>query len=210
MRLLARESGIAVVCIDYALAPETRFPRQIEQIAAVLPQLERFGLRPDRLAFGGDSAGAHLALAATLAQAAGALPPFALLLYYGSFGLRDSASRRLYGGPWDGLGEQDLDFYRQCYLRAPEDARDPRYDLLSGNLSGLPPAFIAAAALDPLLDDSRALAAMLEERGTPVELRIYDGVLHGFLHLSRMVDAAMRAIVDGARFLRARLDAQST
>ena len=62
--------------------------------------------------------------------------------------------------------------------------------------------------LDPLHDDSRALAALLEERGTPVELRAYDGVLHGFLHLSRMLDLALTAIQDGARFLRARLDSR--
>jgi acetyl esterase len=211
MRLLARGAGVAVVGVDYALAPETRFPRQIEQIAALLPQLERFGFRQERLALGGDSAGAHLALAVSLARTAQALPaPLALLLYYGSFGLRDSASRRFYDGSWDGLGEQELAFYRECYLRGPEDARDPRYDLLSADLSGVPPALIVAAALDPLLDDSRALAAMLEELGTPVELRVHDGVLHGFLHLSRMVDAAMHAIEDGARSLRARLAAQGT
>jgi acetyl esterase len=210
MRLLARETGAPVVGIDYALAPETRFPRQIAQIAGALPQLARFGLQPERLALGGDSAGAHLALAVTLEMRRhGAPPPRALLLYYGSFGVRDSASRRLYGGPWDGLGEAELEFYRQSYLRGPEDARDPRYDLLSADLAGAPPAFIAAAALDPLLDDSRALAAMLEELATTVELRVYDGVLHGFLHLSRMVDAAMTAITDGARFLRAQLGAQS-
>lgn len=82
-------------------------------------------------------------------------------------------------GSWDGLAEDELAFYRRCYLRGPEDTRDPRYDLLAADLAGVPPAFIAACALDPLQDDSRALAALLEENGAPVELRIYDGVLHG-------------------------------
>lgn len=208
MRLLARIAGLAVIGVDYALAPETRFPRQLEQIAAVVEQLPgHFGLDPARIALAGDSAGAHLALAATLAlrDRGGALPA-TLLLYYGSYGLRDSASRRLYGGPWDGLTAAALAFYRDCYLRGPEDARDPRYDLLAAALAGAPPAFVAACALDPLQDDSRALAARLEEQGTPVELRVYDGVLHGFLHLSRVVDLAMTAIQDGARFLRVRLE----
>lgn len=208
MRLLACHSGVTVIGVDYALAPETRFPRQLEQIAAALEQLPaRFGLDPARIALGGDSAGAHLTLATTLGlRARGGALPAALLLYYGSYGLRDSGSRRLYGGAWDGLGEAELAFYRQCYLRGPEDARDPRYDLLAAELAGTPPCFIAPCALDPLLDDSRALAALLEGQGTPVELRVYDGVLHGFLHLSRMLDTALTAIQDGARFLRARLE----
>jgi acetyl esterase len=207
MRLLARAAGVMVIGVDYALAPETRFPRQLEQIAALIEQLPaRFGLDPARIALAGDSAGAHLALATTLGlrDRSSALPA-ALLLYYGSYGLRDSGSRRLYGGAWD-LGEAELAFYRQCYLRGPEDQRDPRYDLLAADLAGTPPCFIAPCALDPLLDDSRALAALLEDQGTPVELRVYDGVLHGFLHLSRMVDLSVRAIEDGARFLRVWLE----
>jgi acetyl esterase len=208
MRLLARHAGVAVIGVDYALAPETRFPRQLEQIAAAIEQLPaRFGLDPARIALAGDSAGAHLALAVTLGlRDRGGARPAALLLYYGSYGLRDSASRRLYGGPADGLTEEELTFYRQCYLGRPEDARDPRYDLLAADLAGTPPCFIAPCALDPLHDDSRALAALLEQQGTPVELRIYDGVLHGFLHLSRLVDLSGRAIEDGARFLRVWLD----
>jgi len=208
MRLLARHAGVTVIGVDYALAPETRFPRQLEQIVAAIGQLPaRFGLDPARIALAGDSAGANLALAATLGlRPRGGALPVALLLYYGSYGLRDSGSRRLYGGAWDGLSEAELAFYRRCYLRGPEDERDLRYDLLASDLAGTPPCFIAPCALDPLLDDSRALAALLEERGTPVELRVYDGVLHGFLHLSRMLDAALTAIQDGARFLRARLE----
>ena len=46
----------------------------------------------------------------------------ALALYYGLFGLRDSASRRLLGGPWDGLTPADLDYYLACYLADPADA----------------------------------------------------------------------------------------
>jgi acetyl esterase len=208
MRLLARHTGAAVIGVDYALAPETRFPCQIEQITAAIEQLPtRFGFDPARIALAGDSAGAHLALAATLClRDRGDALPAALLLYYGSYGLRDSASRRLYGWPEDGLTEEELAFYRQCYLRGPEDACDPRYDLLAADLAGTPPCFIAPCALDPLLDDSRALAALLEEEGTPVELHIYDGVLHGFLHLGRMADVSMRAIEDGARFLRVWLE----
>jgi acetyl esterase len=70
---------------------------------------------------------------------------------------------------------------------------------------GLPPAFISAVALDPLHDDSVALAAMLREAGVPVEFAVHHGVLHGFLHMSRVLPKALDAIRQGAAFLRRRL-----
>ena len=124
------------------------------------------------------------------------------LLYYGSFGLADSASRRAFGNETDGLTKDGLDYFRDCLLRSPADAEDLRYDCLSADLRGLPPAFIAATDLDPLLDDSRALAQLLGAAGVAHELIIYEGVLHGFLHLSRMVSKSIQALDAGAAALR--------
>ena len=87
-------------------------------------------------------------------------------------------------------------------MRTPADLDDPRINLLSQDLSGLPPLFVAAAALDPLLDDSTALAALLAAADAAHELKTYDGVLHGFLHYSRVVDQAATALADGAAWLR--------
>ncbi len=141
-----------------------------------------------------------MSLAAGLAlKDTGALK--ALVLFYGAYGLRDSASRRLYGGPEDGMSAEDLDYYMDCLVRGPEDLEDPRLDLLSAELSGLPPTFIAAAELDPLHDDSIALAALLADAGVDHRLEVYRGVLHAFLHLSRMVDQAGTALDDAGRWL---------
>jgi acetyl esterase len=207
MRLFAQEAGVTVVGVEYALALEVRFPRQILQIGAVLDQLGQV-VEADRLrvAIGGDSAGAHLALAATKERRdrAAALPA-AMMLYQGFYGLRDSASRRLWGGEQDGLSDADIAFSQNAYLRGAEDRSDGRYDLLAGSARGLPPAFISAVALDPLHDDSVALAAMLREAGVPVEFAVHHGVLHGFLHMSRLLPKALDAIRQGAAFLRRRL-----
>ncbi len=207
MRLLALRAGVAVVGIDYSLSPERKFPVAIEECVALLATLEAagadWGLDPGRLAMGGDSAGANLTLGAALSIRP--TKPSLLkagLLYYGAFGLEDSVSRRLYGGDDDGMSAKDLDFYSSNYLRGEADRDDPRRHSLRADLAGLPPLFIAAAELDPIHDDSIALAALLEARGGPYQLTIYDGVLHGFLHYSRMVDKASKAIDDGAAFLR--------
>jgi acetyl esterase len=125
-----------------------------------------------------------------------------LLLIYGVFGLRDSSSRRLFGEREVGLSSKDMEYYFDCYARGPEDMHDSRFNNLSADLRGLPPAFIAAASLDPLLDDSVAMQTLMEEAGVASQLRIYDGVLHGFLHYTRVLDAANEAIDDAAQALR--------
>jgi acetyl esterase len=128
-----------------------------------------------------------------------------LLLYYGAFGLADSASRRLHGGEVDGLSPEDLAFYRDSYLARPEDRQDLRYDCLSAELGGLPPCFIGAVDLDPLRDDSLVLAEALRLAGVPHRLRVYHGVLHGFLHYSRMLPLAAAALAEGGHFITERL-----
>ena len=206
MRLLALKSGAAVFGVDYRLAPEHKFPAAWDDALASLrhcaKQASSLGIDPMRLAVGGDSAGANLSVAACLSLTPAERVAVKLqLLYYGAFGLADSASARAYGNDSDGLTQAAMDRFRAWVRRDPGDLADPRLDNLSADLSGLPPAFITASALDPLLDDSRSLAQLLSEAGVANELIIYEGVLHGFLHLSRMVGKSMLALDAGAAAL---------
>jgi len=209
MRRLAAASCLPVIGVDYSLAPEKRFPTQILQIAAVVRALpavaKRWPVSPEAYAFAGDSAGANLAVGATVELQAGDAVhpplPWALLLYYGVFGLRDAMSRRLYGGDLDGLSEKEIDFFRDCYNRDPELQRDPRCDVLAADLSAMPPSYLGAVALDPLLDDSLAMARLLEAAGREVTLVRYEGVLHGFLKYAAELEAARQALTDGGAFL---------
>ena len=208
-RLLARLSGWAVLAIDYALAPEQQFPVQPDQVFAVLQHVaahgSTWGLDTRRIALAGDSAGAHLSLGAALQwRDSGAPALVGQLLYYGAYGLQDSASRRLYGwAELDGLGDEDTAQYRNAYTATEQDRNHPRHNLLRSDMAGLPPTFIAAVAYDPLRDDSLALAEFCRERSVPHRLETYEGVLHGFLHYSAVEPLAMRAIEDGAAFLKA-------
>ena len=207
MRLLAEKSGVLVFGVDYRLAPEHKFPAAHEDALAGLRHAidhgADWGIDPERLAVAGDSAGANLAVAACLGLNATERRAVRLqLLYYGAFGLTDSPSLRACGDASYGLTGADMARYRQHLMRSPADLADPRLNNLAGDLSGLPPAFIAAAELDCLLDDSHAFAEALEKAGVPHQLTTYRGVLHGFLHYSRILDAAMRAIDESAAALR--------
>lgn len=208
MRELAFRSGCAVVGVEYSLSPEQKFPVAIEETLAVLKWLKQnlprkdnpaFNIDPERVVLGGDSAGASLSMGAALSfknKLSG------LLLIYGWFGLRDSCSSRLFGGTGDGLSEENRAFYHDAYLSSPEDLLDPKLDVLSADLRGLPLSCLIVSDMDPLLDDSTALAALLEKSGVPVEMYLHPGVLHGFLHYSRMLDAAVKALEQSADFLR--------
>ena len=213
MRLLASYSQCTVIGIDYPLSPEARFPQAIEEIVAACcyfhQQAEDYQINMSRICFAGDSAGAMLALASALwlrdkqidcGKIAG------VLLWYGLYGLRDSVTRRLLGGVWDGLTQQDLQMYEEAYLSNDADRESPYYCLFNNDLTReVPPCFIAGAEFDPLLDDSRLLYQTLAAHQQPCEFKLYPGTLHAFLHYSRMMKTADEALRDGAQFFTAQL-----
>ncbi|MEM7250478.1 MAG: alpha/beta hydrolase fold domain-containing protein [Pseudomonadota bacterium] len=210
-RLLALGSEAAVLAVDYALAPEYKFPRPLVEVQAVIDALpgfsDRFNLDIDRLALGGDSAGASISLGVALALRDEAPKTFAclkaLLLFYGNFGLGTNCeSARLFGTPEYGLDLDKMAFYRASYVANEADHDNPRLNQLAADLTGMPRMLILAAGLDPLLDNADALAKRCEVFSVPHEVQVYPGVLHGFLHLTRTVAKARAAIGDGARTLR--------
>ena len=208
MRELAFRSGCAVIGVEYSLSPEQKFPVALDEIKLVLQWLKEddymqkeaaFKIDPDRIVLGGDSAGASLSMGAALSfkeQLSG------LLLIYGWFGLRDSCSVRLFGSQDVGMSEEDLAFYQDSYLNSQEDLDDVRLDVLKADLNGMPPSCLIVSDMDPLLDDSTALATLMEQAGALCELHLHQGVLHGFLHYSRMLDGAVSALDQSAEFLR--------
>jgi acetyl esterase len=206
-RELALASGHIVVNVDYALAPEFKFPLAIEETVAVGRFLRalgpEWGIDPARLSVGGDSAGAGLSMGALLTDRALFQ---AAWLVYGSYTSEETPSRRLYSGPEWGLTPEYRTFYRAAYYARPEDARDPRaVACLAPDLSGLPPVLLAPAELDPLRDDSYVLAERLRAAGGQAEVIPYLGCYHGFLHMTKHLAKARQAVADGAAFLRREL-----
>lgn len=213
-RILAEKTGTVVVAVDYRLSPEAKFPSAVEEVSAVATYLHghgaAHGIDGGRLAFAGDSGGAHLGLAATMRMRdTFGSSDFVkcLLLFYGWFGLTDSSSMRLLGGPWDGLTEQDWQFYLSMYANDPAELEaSPYANLFLNDLTrDMPACYIAAAEYDPLRDDSATLAAICEANGIPCRFEVFEGVIHAFLHYTKMLDAANDALEHGATFYRQQL-----
>ena len=216
MREYAAAAGIAVVGVDYSLSPEAKFPRAIEETAAVVRWLARqggeVGIDGGRLALGGDSAGAHVSVAAALmlrdAGEGGLLA--GLVLNYGTFD--DDFSRPSYrrygGGEYTLSGEEMVTFWHQ-HLSEDRAAGNPLARPLRARLAGLPPALLVVTELDPLHDDSMAMADALAAAGVEAEARVYPGTTHGFLEAMSVAEVSRRAIAETARWLAARLHARS-
>lgn len=199
-------SGATVISVDYKLAPEFKYPVPLLEVAYVTNHIRenaaQFRINPEKISYAGDSAGAYLSLASYLDRRDhGGDASFvkSLLLYYGSAGLRDSLSKRLYGGYWDGLTYGDLDRFEEAFF-APDI---PEALLLDRNFSkAMPAVYILGCELDPLADDSRVLYEILKAKGHTVEFSMKKGYLHGFLHYSSMLPGADAAIRESAEFFK--------
>ena len=207
MRRLADETGAVVMGIDYSLAPEVKFPMQIHECAELIRHVRLneglYDIDKNDITLAGDSAGAYLSLATTLYlrdKEKDITYITSLLLYYGSYGLEDSMSMRLYGNEYDGLTLEALKSYGALFARE-EDRENPYRNLFHNDLTyGIPPTYIMGCTLDPLVDDSRLLHEILKEHGMVTKYKEFDGVLHGFLHYSNMMEESMEAIRDSAWF----------
>lgn len=213
MRIIATESQCAVIGIDYSLSPEAKFPQAIMECITVThyfrQHADKYNLNAESVGYAGDSAGAHIAMATFLwlrDHHHDTAFIKALVLYYGLYGLKDSRSIRLYGSALDGLTEEELKFYQDMYLAEPQDSQSPHYCFFNNDLtSKMPPCFIASSEFDPLLDDSEALYAILRDKKIDCEYKMYPGVLHGFLHYSKVMVSSKQAITDGANYFKAHI-----
>jgi acetyl esterase len=86
--------------------------------------------------------------------------------------------------------------------------RDPLVSPLLGELSGLPPAVVVTAGFDPLRDEGEEYAHALAAAGTPVVLRRFPGMVHGFVSMTGISRAAREALVEIAASTRALLESE--
>jgi acetyl esterase len=204
MRLLAQDSGAVVVGVDYRLAPEHPYPAGLDDALAALDWLTSGGageaVDPKRLALGGDSAGANLALAALLRSRAPAIRT--AVLFYGCYAPEfDTPSHRRNGGGAFGLTTARMRWYWGNHLGRESTATTGLAAPSRAALEGLPPLYLNAAALDPLLDDTLNFAGRLAAAGIRYRLDVFPGVVHGFLQMNRDLAVARTALAAAGRHL---------
>jgi acetyl esterase len=208
---VAADLDAVVVSVDYRLAPFHRFPAAAEDCYSALVDLvgraAEFGADPERVAVMGDSAGGNLAaVVAQLAKKQGGPPiAFQLLVYPATDRFDDSPSMRENAlGPL--LSRAWIEWFLGCYLNSPDEGQDPRVSPgRAEDLSGLPPALVITAEFDPLRDQGAAYVGKLREAGVDAQLLPVDGMIHGFIQMSGVLDKARETLDKAGDALRTAL-----
>lgn len=194
----AQGTGAVVVSVDYRLTPEHPYPAAFDDTYAVLSHVAEnpveFGIDPGRIALAGDSAGGNLAAAACLAARDRGGPAIAAqALIYPATGLDQSHPSYVEHADSPGLTAEGTKKYRDLYLPDDRDTNDPyARPVMAADHSGLPPAWVHSAEIDPIRDDGRVYAAKLAMAGNWVTYREARGMIHGFMR-ARFTGAAARA-----------------
>ena len=198
-RDLAVASGAAVLSVDYALAPEARFPQAVLECATVVRHLGQagaaWGLDPARIAIGGDSAGGNLALGAALLLRDTAGPALrGILAFYPVCDVDFTAPSYREFAEGYGLTTARMQECWAAYLGTAADRWNPLAAPLRGRLAGLPPVLIQLAELDVLRSEGEAMAQALREAGVPVESETFPGMAHGFVRHTRRIARSREAV----------------
>lgn len=191
--------GVLAVVLDYRLAPEHPFPAALDDVLSAVEWIGRnagtYGGDGSRVAVGGDSAGANLALAAALRGPETLRDRLsALLLLYGVYDLAAALDR---ANQHPGLVLQVRNYIGTVRMSDPLVS-----PLLASLPPSLPPCFVLEGSADPFVGgEAAALAKALQRANVVHELQIVDGMPHGFLQLFELdgCQAGWRLMLDFLR-----------
>ena len=180
---ISKQHNLAVISVDYRLAPEDPYPAGPDDCEAAALWLAKAAISEfgtDRLLIGGDSAGAHLAVVALLRlrDRHGMTPYSGAVLGYGFYDPALTPSAANWGPDPVILSTNSLQWFSD-YFVAPELHRDPDVNPFFANLRDMPPALLTVGTMDPLLDDTLYMHAKWIAAGNEAELDVHPGGVHG-------------------------------
>ena len=180
-RRLAVGSGVQVLAVDYRLAPEHPFPAAhddaLDAVLWAFDNCTQFNVDRERIAVGGDSAGANLAasVACDLADDPGHKLAFHLLLYPVVWPDEETETRRKHDGLV--LSRTGFAWFNKC-LGLDEDAIPARLKIFQRGTST--PGLIVTAGFDPLRDEGKMLHDIRLKQGVPSIYLDFPDLIHDF------------------------------
>lgn len=205
-RTLANKAGMAILSVDYRLAPEHKFPAAVDDARAAtvwaFENAARLGVDPARLAIAGDSAGGNLA--AVVAQR-GVVPLKYQVLIYPAVDMSMTLPSIETNAVGPTLTKTMMRWFIDQYLRDETDEKDVAASpILAADdvLATVPPALIVTSEFDPLCDDGEEYGKRLAKNGVNASVVRFNGTLHGFFSMLSGVDDASGAHDLVASYLR--------
>jgi acetyl esterase len=209
-RLLARDTGLTVIAVNYQKAPEHPYPTTGDDCWATLQWIienaEDLAVDPHQVGIVGDSAGGNLAAALAMRARENELRLGALALIYPALTRRNTAPSRSIPRHQVSLRTEDMDWFWKHYLGGQVAGADAE-PLDAPDLRGFPPTYIATAEYDVLRDDGVAMGERLRAAGCHVHHVDYAGMIHGFYWMDGILDDARTLQQDLATWLGAQLRA---
>ena len=211
--MLAAESGVTIVSVDYRLAPEHPYPAAADDAVDVTRWIQNGGLpqvNGQRLGVGGDSAGGNLAAVVCQqlrpANGDGVCSLRCQLLIYPIVDCDNETPSYQENGEGYLLTKATMDWFWENYCEDPNQRLEPKASpARSRDLRGMPPTLVLTAEYDPLRDEAEQYARRLGDSGANVELKRYDGMVHGFVRRTRELKAARQAMGQVGMFLKQKL-----
>lgn len=206
-RKLSSRSGCIVISVGYRLAPENPFPAALDDVYNVVlwayKNADTIGGSKEFIVLAGDSAGGNLSAAAAMLDRdkKGSHVNCQVLIYPAT------DIYNINNKPWTyvpnlTLSKEDIEKYVSLYVPKKEDRKNPYVSpLLADNFTGLPPALIITAEIDPLRNEGESYGYKLRESGCSVIISRYKGVPHGFLNMDTLTTKCDEAINEMCAYL---------
>lgn len=181
----SNRSKVAVVSVDYRLAPEDPYPAaadDCETVAVWLIEKAKAEFGSERLIIGGESAGANLSVV-TLVRMRARHDFTGFLganLVYGCYDISMTPSQRNWGERNLIISTPMINWFNDHYVPQIEKRDDPDASPIYAELSKMPPALFTVGTLDPLLDDTLFMHVRWLAAGNQAELAVYPGGTHVF------------------------------
>ncbi|WP_199200382.1 alpha/beta hydrolase [Adhaeribacter arboris] len=198
-RALAEQTNAVVVSVEYRKGPEFKYPTAHQDSYAayqwVLANAATLGINPQKVAVAGESAGGSLASAVCImARDNGVqMPLHQLLVYPIADNNTNTTSYNQYANAKP-LSKALMQWFFTQYFNTPADGDSPYISLVDvANVTGLPPATVINAEIDPLQSEGQAYAAKLKGAGIAVTSKVYEGVTHEFFGMATVVPQAKEA-----------------
>lgn len=199
---LAKAIGAPAFAVDYRLAPEHKYPAQLDDVRAGYDWLVANGVHPSRIVVAGDSAGGALATALALQLRDEGKPVpgavVALSPYYDSEGLGDSFESNITSDIMAGArGRAGIQANVSMFIADESQRTSPYVTALRADVTGLPPHYLTVGDGELLVDGVLRFGDMLRDAGIPVEVEVVNGMQHVFPLMAGRApeaDAAVRAI----------------
>jgi monoterpene epsilon-lactone hydrolase len=205
---LAKATGARALLINFRLAPENKFPAQLDDVETAFNWLATQGYEPSRIASIGHSIGGNYAvnLALTLARK-GAATPGAVLSMSPWFDMEVKNKTVATHAHLDKqLTREMLLFFSGLMLDGTGVSKaDPRINLAHADPAALPPTMIYYGDQEILSGDAIDFAERAQAVGVDVTLRALADGQHNFILGAGRVPEIDATVVEMARWLREKL-----